>query len=172
MSDRVTQLVERLPEIGVDAIIVTSLVNVRYLTGYTGSNGVAVIGPETRVFLTDFRYQEQSAEEVDGSFDRRISTQDLLEGIADVLPADVTRLGFEDGEVTVRARAHLGDLLGDGLELVAAGDPVQALRAIKEPQEITRIRAACFPRSSPLARMLRCRTPIPAMSRSRPGNWW
>jgi Xaa-Pro aminopeptidase len=142
MSDRATRLAERLPQIGADAIIVTSLVNVRYLTGYTGSNGVAVIGPDTRTFLTDFRYREQSAEEVDRSFDRRISAQDLLEGISEVLPAGAARLAFEDGEMTVRARAHLGDLLGDGLELVAAGDPVQDLRAVKEPQEINRIRAA------------------------------
>jgi Xaa-Pro aminopeptidase len=142
MSDRADRLVQRLPEIEADAILVTSLVNVRYLTGYTGSNGLAVIGPDTRTFITDFRYQEQSAEEVDSSFDRRISALNLLDGILDVLPAGTTRLAFEDGEMTVRAHAHLRDLLGDRSELVAAGDPVQALRAIKEPAEIARIRAA------------------------------
>ena len=48
MSDRADRLVELLPEAGVDLLLVTSLVNVRYLTGYTGSNGLALVGPDTR----------------------------------------------------------------------------------------------------------------------------
>jgi Xaa-Pro aminopeptidase len=141
-SDRATRLVERLPALEADAIVVTNLVNLRYLTGYTGSNGVAVIGPETRAFLTDFRYQEQSAAEVDPSFHRRILTLDLLAGVSEVLPAGAERLAIEDGNMTVRAHAHLRDLLPDTVELVPGGDPVEALRAVKEPGEIERIRAA------------------------------
>jgi len=99
MSDRAARLVERLPVIEADAIVVTNLVNLRYLTGYTGSNGVAVIGPETRAFLTDFRYQEQSAAEVDPSFDRRILTLDLLAGVSELLPAGADRLAIEHHRV-------------------------------------------------------------------------
>ncbi len=73
MSDRAARLAEKLPEIGADLLVVTSLVNVRYLTGFTGSNGLALIGPDTRAFLTDFRYLEQSAAEVDAAFDRTIA---------------------------------------------------------------------------------------------------
>ena len=109
MTDRADRLVAELDQIGdgsgADVMLVTSLVNVRYLTGYTGSNGAALIGPETRVFFTDFRYQEQSAVEVDPSFQRRIERADLLEGLADVLPAGQPRLAFEDGAMTVRANA-------------------------------------------------------------------
>jgi Xaa-Pro aminopeptidase len=112
MSDRAARLVERLPAMEADAIVVTNPVNLRYLTGYTGSNGLAVIGPETRVFLTDFRYQEQSVSEVDPSFDRRILTLDLLAGVSDVLPADAERLAIEDGNMTVRAHSHLRELVG------------------------------------------------------------
>ena len=142
MSDRAARLVERLPVIEADAIVVTNLVNLRYLTGYTGSNGVAVIGPRTRAFLTDFRYQEQSAAEVDPSFDRRILTLDLLAGVSELLPAGADRLAIEDGNMTVRAHDHLRELLPDTVELVPAGDAVEALRAVKEPGEIERIRAA------------------------------
>jgi Xaa-Pro aminopeptidase len=142
MSDRADRLVARLEEIGADVIVVTSLVNVRYLTGYTGSNGVAVVGPNSRLFLTDFRYTEQSAEEVDTSFDRQIATLDLLEGVAEALPAGELRLAFEDGHLTVRAHARLRELLPERVELVAAGDPVEELRLIKEPAEIERIAAA------------------------------
>jgi Xaa-Pro aminopeptidase len=142
MTDRADRLVARLPEIGADLIVVTSLVNVRYLTGYTGSNGVAVVGPTTRLFLTDFRYTEQSAEEVDRTFDRKIATLDLLDGISDTLPAGELRLGFEDAHLTVRSHARLRELVPGRVELVAAGDPVEELRAVKEPGEIERIAAA------------------------------
>jgi Xaa-Pro aminopeptidase len=142
MSDRAARLAEGLPAIDADAIVVTNLVNLRYLTGYTGSNGLAVIGPETRVFLTDFRYQEQSAAEVDPSFDRRILTLDLLAGIPELLAPGAERLAVEDGNMTVRAHEHLRELLPDAVALVPAGDAVEALRAVKEPGEIERIRAA------------------------------
>jgi Xaa-Pro aminopeptidase len=142
MSDRADRLVSCLPEIGADLLVVTSLVNVRYLTGYTGSNGVAVVGPSTRLFLTDFRYTEQSAAEVDSAFDRTIATLDLLEGIADALPGGELRLGFEDAHLSVRSHARLRELMPDRVELVAAGDAVEALRAVKEPGEIERIAAA------------------------------
>ena len=72
MSDRASRLAEKLPEVGADLLVVTSLVNVRYLTGFTGSNAIVIVGPDTRAFLTDFRYVEQSAAEVDATFDRQI----------------------------------------------------------------------------------------------------
>jgi Xaa-Pro aminopeptidase len=142
MSDRAARLVERLPALEVDAIVVTDLVNLRYLTGYTGSNGLAVIGPDTLTFLTDFRYREQSAAEVDSRFDRRIVTVDLLAEVPEVLPAGVQRLGFEDANITVRVHEQLRELVPSAVELVAAGEPVEELRAVKEPGEVERIRAA------------------------------
>jgi Xaa-Pro aminopeptidase len=142
MSARLDRLIARLPEMGADLLMVTSLVNVRYLTGYTGSNGLAVIGPDTRLFFTDFRYTEQSAAEVDPAFERRISTLDLLDGVADGLPDGPLRLGFEDAHLTVRSHRRLRELVPQSVELVAAGDPVESLRAVKEPGEIDRIAAA------------------------------
>lgn len=146
MSDRAQALVDALPELadhgGADLMLVSSLPNVRYLTGYTGSNGVALVGPQTRVFLTDFRYQEQSAVEIDPSFQRRIQRLELLEGLSQVLPAGELRLAFEDGAMTVRTHARLRELLDDRVQLVAAGDPVQRLRAVKTPDELERIRQA------------------------------
>jgi Xaa-Pro aminopeptidase len=142
MSHRTTRLVQTLPGIGADLLLVTSLVNVRYLTGYTGSNGLALVGPDTAVFITDFRYVEQSAAEVDAAFDRRIATLELAEGIADVLPSGPVRLAFEDANLTVRAHEQLRSLMPDRVELIAAGNPVESLRAVKEAEEVERIRAA------------------------------
>ena len=87
MKPRAERLAELLPEAGVDLLLVTELVNVRYLTGYTGSNGLALIGADTRRFITDFRYVEQAAEEVEPSFEREPPHRDLLESVPDILPA-------------------------------------------------------------------------------------
>jgi Xaa-Pro aminopeptidase len=141
MSARADRLAEKLPELGADLLVVTSLVNVRYLTGFTGSNGLVLVGPDTRAFVTDFRYVEQSAAEVDAAFDRMISPE-LLETIPDLLPPGAARLAFEDGHMTVRTHGRLRELVPDSLELVAGGDLVESLRAIKDAEEIVRIAEA------------------------------
>ena len=64
MSDRVARVAEQLRERELEALVVTELVNVRYLTGFTGTNGAAIVAPQRRTFLTDFRYLSQSAEQV------------------------------------------------------------------------------------------------------------
>jgi Xaa-Pro aminopeptidase len=143
VSDRPTRLLAELSAVGADLILVTSLVNVRYLTGFTGSNGAALIGPDTRVFLTDFRYVEQAQAEVDPSFQRRIVSTGFADALVQLMPDGDQRLGFEDHQLTVHSHAELREKLPERVELVAAGTPVQALRAVKEPGEIDKIRAAC-----------------------------
>lgn len=142
MSDRPTRLLAELSAIGADLILVSSLVNVRYLTGFTGSNGAALIGPDSRVFLTDFRYDEQARAEVDSSFQRRIVSTGFADALVQLMPDGDQRLGFEDHQLTVHSHAELREKLPERVELVAAGTPVQALRAVKEPGEIDKIRAA------------------------------
>jgi Xaa-Pro aminopeptidase len=139
MSDRASRLAEQLPDIGADLLVVSSLVNVRYLTGFTGSNGLVLVGPDTRVFITDFRYLEQSAAEVDGAFDRTIAQQELMEAVPELLPSGELRVAFEDAHVSVRAHGRLRELVGDRVELVAGGDAVERLRAVKDTDEIRRI---------------------------------
>jgi Xaa-Pro aminopeptidase len=123
---------------GLDALVVTNLVNVRYLTGYTGSNGVAVVGPDLRLFFTDFRYMTQAASEVSG-FDVRRGERDLLGDVAEAVSG---RVGFEDASLSVRKLERLRGLVGDRGSLVAAGDRVEPLRAVKETLEVSAIRAA------------------------------
>ena len=143
MKERSERLVASLADAGVDAMLVTGLVNVRYLTGYSGSNGLALVGPQTRTFITDFRYVEQSAEEVDPSFERRTAPQELLDLVPEALGPGPLRLGFEDAQMSVRTHARLAELLGEQVELVPMGGAVERLRAVKEPEEVQRIRAAC-----------------------------
>ena len=139
MSSRADRLARRLEDKGLDLMVVTNLVNVRYLSGYTGSNGVAIVGPDVRVFFTDFRYVEQAAEQVP-DFERLKGERDLLGDVAERLSG---RVGFEDGSMTVRAFERLKGLVDDdSVELVAAGNMVEELRAVKDAQELDKIRAA------------------------------
>ena len=134
-ADRLEALVR---ERELDGLLVTDLNNVRYLTGYTGTNGVCIVGEGQRVFFTDFRYVTQAERQVHG-FDRERGKQDLLEEAAERMSG---RVGFEDHHLTVHLHERLKGLVGDGVELVAAGRPVDELRAVKEPGELDRIRTA------------------------------
>jgi Xaa-Pro aminopeptidase len=70
-TDRADRVADALAEREADMLLVTDLVNVRWLTGFTGSNAAAVVGREgSRRFVTDFRYLTQSAEEVDPAGER------------------------------------------------------------------------------------------------------
>jgi Xaa-Pro aminopeptidase len=142
VNARADRLAERLQTAEVDAVLITDLVNVRYLTGYTGSNGLALIGQDTRAFVTDFRYVEQAAEQVDPSFDRLKASVDLLEAIKDALPTGELRLGFEAAHLSVREHERLRGLLPERVELVGVHGLVEALRAVKDPGELASIRAA------------------------------
>ncbi|HEX5308268.1 MAG TPA: Xaa-Pro peptidase family protein [Solirubrobacteraceae bacterium] len=149
-NQRVQALVEELRLREVNRLLVPGGANLRYLTGFTGSNGLALIdagaGSEHR-FFTDFRYATQSAEQVPDLFEREIVTADILEALARVLGADALRgehrLGFDDAATSVKQHARLGELVGTGWELVGCSGVVEALREVKDAAEIAAIAAAC-----------------------------
>jgi Xaa-Pro aminopeptidase len=141
MSARVDALLAALAERGLGALLVSNLVNVRWLTGFTGSNAAAVVGPQQRRFVTDFRYLTQAAEQLDDDWEREIA-RDLLERAAAGLPQGPLRLGFDDASLTVKQHAQLAELVGGDVELVVAGGILETLRAVKDAAEIDAIRAA------------------------------
>lgn len=139
---RTQRLIDLFDGSDAELLLITDGVSLRYLTGYSGSNGMALIGPDTRTFLTDFRYKEQSAGEVDPSYERMIVSQNLAEGLAELLPPGPCRLGFDDRHTSVRGLKTLTQLLGDNVELIPVGGLVEALRRVKEPEEIKLIAEA------------------------------
>jgi Xaa-Pro aminopeptidase len=141
VSSRADRVAARLAERELDLLLVTDMVNVRYLTGFSGSNGLAIVGPDTRRFLTDFRYVERARSEVAG-FDLERAPQELGAALSDGWPAGPVRLGFEDQHLSVRRHGELRRILPERVELVPGGGIVEAERAIKEPAELTAIRAA------------------------------
>jgi Xaa-Pro aminopeptidase len=142
---RVSRLASALVERGVDRLLVSDLVNIRYLTGFNGSSALAVIGAEEsrrHLFLTDFRYATQSAEEVSASFQIEIAQGEMLASLAKVLAGETGKLGFEDSSLTVEQHAKLAAALPGGWQLLACGGLVEDLREVKDDQEIARIKAA------------------------------
>jgi Xaa-Pro aminopeptidase len=137
-SARADGVVERLRERELDWLLVTDLVNVRYLSGFTGTNGMCVVGPQERLFLTDFRYVERAQAEVP-DFERLRGKQDLLGDAAERLGG---RVGFEDQHMSVRQHKRLEGLVPDGVELVPAGGLVEELRAVKDAGEQRAMREA------------------------------
>jgi len=136
--DRLRTLVAALPA---DAVLVTRLVNVRYLTGFTGSNAALLVTADAAVLATDGRYitqSEQQAPDVERVIDRQCA-----EVLVDRARKDGTaRLAFEAHDVTVQLHETLRQT-GAGAELVAAGQLVEQLRSVKDEDEIALLREAC-----------------------------
>jgi Xaa-Pro aminopeptidase len=142
-AERAERVAQALAKRELDLLLVTHLVNVRWLTGFTGSSAAAVVGRDgSRRFVTDFRYLTQAADQVGPAWEREIAV-DLLPAAVGSLPAEgALRVGFEDAHLSVKQHARLTGLVREGVELVAAGDVLERMRARKDPAELDRIRAA------------------------------
>ena len=145
VAGRLPRLRERLGEAGCDALLVTNLANVRYLTGFTGSAALLLVLPDELVLATDGRYQFQSAEQLAAAgVDARIEIGNAA-GQRQALSASarsVARLGLEAASVTwARQRAFAAEWFADA-ELVATENVVEDLRRVKDDGEVARMAAA------------------------------
>jgi Xaa-Pro aminopeptidase len=128
---RLDRLRERLGE----RLLVTNLVNVRYLTGFDASNAALLVDPsEPTLLFTDFRYIE-SARQVEG-VEAQLAPRQLIADLAERLEG---RIAFE---ADVLPYTFVETLRGGGLELVPARGEVEALRAVKDEDEIDATRRA------------------------------
>ena len=132
---------EQLGDLGADAFLITNLTNVLYLTGFSGSNGQLLVTSDDARFLTDGRYRARAAELVQGA-EVSIYTTRLTDVLGPMLAdAGIGRVAVEGKSMTLAERDELDERL-EGVDLVAAGGVVERLRRIKEPEEISLIRAA------------------------------
>lgn len=138
MRGRGDRLERQLAERELDLMLVTDLTNVRYLTGFTGTNGACICGPGARLFLTDFRYTERAEAEVE-DWETVTLVDDWLGGIAERLHG---RVGFEDDHMSVRLLEKLKAKLSAGVEMVPAAGRVEELRRVKDEGELAAIEEA------------------------------
>jgi Xaa-Pro aminopeptidase len=153
---RAARLAGELRERELDVLLVAEPVNVRYLTGFTGSNGIALVSASdaamragadasSGTFFTDFRYRTQSEVQVGAEFAREIVVGSLLDAAATRLAelgGEHGKLGFDEANVTVAEHDRLRAVLPDGWELTPYAGAVEHLRAIKDEPELQRLRAA------------------------------
>jgi len=134
------RLAKVVAERELDQLFVSNLTNVRYLTGFTGTNGACLIGGDALIFFTDFRYTERAEHEVGPEWERPEAERELVPQIVGRMSA---RVGFEDAHLSVRQLARLEAAADDAeVELIPAGDLVEQLRVAKEPEELERIATA------------------------------
>ncbi len=134
----------RLRERDLDALLVVDLRNVRYLTGFTGSQAALLVdaaGDERTVFCTDGRYLTQSAHQVP-DLERRIERPSPPALAALAGERGYARTGFESHRVTVDD-LDVFAAAATGVELVRAAGLVEELRIVKDDAEIEALRMAC-----------------------------
>ena len=140
-SDRIARARAGLAGQGVDGLLVTNLTNVRYLTGFSGTNGQVLITGDVAIFFTDPRYEARAGQLVSGA-EVIIYPARLTDLLGDRLGVHgVTRLGVEGGSMTLTERDDISDRLGP-IEIVPTKSVVERLRRKKDAVEIACLREA------------------------------
>lgn len=130
-----------LAEHGLDALVITSASNLRYLCGFTGSDGVLVITAQHSGFLTDSRYTSQATSEVSADSCREYAVK--LDGILAFLDeCGIKRIGFESEHLTCATLDRLRAKSQGQYEWVGLDRPLMVLRGIKDAAELAQLRAA------------------------------
>ncbi len=147
IGNRMDRLRATLDGAGVDALLVTRLPNIRYLSGFTGSAAMLLVGRDGAVFVTDGRYTTQSAEQLgEAGVEAQLAVGTTQAERRDALAPrarewGVARLGLEAHGVTWAQQRAMSAWFD--AELVPTDEVVEGLRMVKEPGEVERIRAAC-----------------------------
>ena len=149
---RLAALAGVLEQEGLDALLVTHLPNIRYLTGFSGSAGLLLVRSASAVLITDFRYAVQAPLEAP-AVEVQIDPVSIWDRLGRVLgQRTVDRLGVESHVLTTRDAERLSRLTRS--QVVATADLVERLRSAKDPEEVASIRAAASLAQDALAEVL------------------
>ncbi len=141
-AERLDALLARLRRESLDALVVSSAPNLRYLTGFSGTSGLLLVAGRGALFLTDFRYETQAAEEIGDLARIVINGTGAWERLLKLIPEYGARaIGYEAHVLTVREAERLA---ADErpFRFAATSDLVEAQRAVKSPEEVEAVRAA------------------------------
>ncbi len=146
-KDRIDRVRSELVDQECEGLVVTSLVNVRWLTGFTGSNATVVITPTHDVLITDGRYQIQGAREMEAArseTELRIASAGPDPDILSLLEGS-KRIALEAGNVTWLRQTEIARLF-PSTELVPLVSLVEDLRQVKDSYEL-----ACLEQAAAIA---------------------
>ena len=139
-ADRRSALIGAMPAY-VDVMLVTNLINVRYLTGFTGSNAALCVGRDGVVVLaTDGRYEQQAGSQA-GDVSLHITRTPAV-GLLRMLSSQVRVVGIERRHVTLALFDELSRVSG-GRELIGTDGLAETLRMSKDKAELAALREAC-----------------------------
>lgn len=139
---RVEKLREAMRKDSIDGFLITSPHNLRYLTNFTGTTGLAVITLDKAFFVTDFRYTEQAAAQAQG-FEIVKNSGPIFEEVATICQKEeINVLAFEESFVSFAEYSVLEDLIEES-SLAPVSGMIEALREVKDEEEIALIQQAC-----------------------------
>ena len=148
------KLLELLGEHKLDALIVSALPNIRYLSGFTGSNGLLLISGSAPLLITDPRYEIQAASQSDCKV--RIARGPLSKTLGVTFSRRrLRRIGFESSRVQYSVYEEFRETLPLGADLAPVSGLVEQVRAVKSEREIELIRHSVKTCSKAFARALR-----------------
>ncbi len=139
--DRQAAVRVALEQEGLDALLVTHLPNIRYLTGFTGTAALLLVARDQTYFVSDFRYAAQAMQEIGNSAAVEIDPTSVWTRLGRIIAsAAVTVVGVESHVLTLRDAERLGGF--PRVRVAGTSDIVERLRAIKVPEEVAAIRSA------------------------------
>lgn len=141
---RLSNLRAALTKRNIDSMLVTDMLNVFYLTGFTGSTASLVVAPEDAYLLVDSRYSIQARDEVRQITVRNFANKSALVAACELVnELKPTALAYESGNITVAAYKQLNKTVDKTIKRKPVEGIVEKLRAIKDAHEIEMIRKAC-----------------------------
>jgi Xaa-Pro aminopeptidase len=142
-SERLASLIESLSAAHLDGLLITSLPNIRYLTGFSGTSALLFVTAREAHLVTDFRYQTQVKSEVGDLARVTVEPQSLWTGLWQLIAqaSYVEIAGFESAHIVHRDFQRLVEA-GPRPRWRATSDLVESLRERKDETEVARIRTA------------------------------
>lgn len=140
---RLAALRDALARADLDGMLVSSLPNIRYLTGFSGSNALVFVSAKDCLLFTDFRYATQVGDEVGHAATVRIEPSNLWTGLWNALSSSVgvERIGFESAHMMHRDFQRLLEQ-GSRWQWRPVVDVIETLRVQKDAGELAAIRRA------------------------------
>ncbi len=153
VEGRIGRVGDQFATLGIDALVVGSLSNLRWLTGFTGSNGALVVGDGGPTFVTDSRYAEQApAELAAAGCEATVVIEQALEKAGAELLVGSERVGLEADHVSWAQKSRWQERLGRSP--IPTEQVVSKLRSVKDEAEIARMAAAAAVTDEALASVL------------------